>query len=118
LLRGRRWRPGSGDDEQALEEIRRFFARYRQVAPHGMVIEHDVPAELRAQEPDEAAETRSAVHSLSSEHVLYDHQGRLASLAAAPAAGGRKRPSSPAPTPTTIPAASSSSCPDDRRVVR
>jgi hypothetical protein len=38
------------DDEQALEEIRQLFARYRQVARHGMVTERDEPAE----EPDPA----------------------------------------------------------------
>jgi len=43
------------NEEQALEEIRRLFARYRQVARHGMVTEHDEPAELRAQEPEEAS---------------------------------------------------------------
>lgn len=29
------------EDEQALEEIRRLFARYRQVAHHGVVAERD-----------------------------------------------------------------------------
>jgi hypothetical protein len=43
---------GSNED-QALEEIRLLFARYRQVARHGMVTEHDEPTELRAQEPEE-----------------------------------------------------------------
>ena len=33
------------DDEEALEEIRRLFARYRQVARHGMVTERDETAE-------------------------------------------------------------------------
>jgi hypothetical protein len=33
------------DDEQALEEIRRLFARYREVARHGMVTERDETAE-------------------------------------------------------------------------
>ena len=33
------------DDEQALEEIRQLFARYRQVARHGMVTERDETAE-------------------------------------------------------------------------
>jgi hypothetical protein len=32
-------------DEQALEEIRRLFARYRQIARHGMVAERDEAAE-------------------------------------------------------------------------
>ena len=38
------------DDQQALEEIRRLFARYREGARHGIVIEHDEPAERRAEE--------------------------------------------------------------------
>jgi hypothetical protein len=29
------------DDEQALEEIRQLFARYRRIARHGMVAERD-----------------------------------------------------------------------------
>ena len=29
------------DDEQALEEIRQLFARYRQIARHGMVTERN-----------------------------------------------------------------------------
>jgi hypothetical protein len=33
------------DDEQALEEIRRLFARYRQNARHGMVTERNETAE-------------------------------------------------------------------------
>jgi hypothetical protein len=33
------------DDEQALEEIRQLFARYRRIARHGMVTERDEPAE-------------------------------------------------------------------------
>jgi hypothetical protein len=33
------------DDEQALEEIRQLFARYRQIARHGMVTERDETAE-------------------------------------------------------------------------
>jgi hypothetical protein len=41
------------DDQQALEEIRRLFARYREAARHGVVIEHYEPAELRAEEPEE-----------------------------------------------------------------
>jgi hypothetical protein len=32
------------DDEQALEEIRQLFARYRRIARHGMVTERDEPA--------------------------------------------------------------------------
>jgi hypothetical protein len=38
------------DDEQALEEIRRLFARYREIARHGMVTERDETPE----EPEEA----------------------------------------------------------------
>jgi len=30
-----------GDDQLALEEIRRLFERYRQIARHGMVTERD-----------------------------------------------------------------------------
>jgi hypothetical protein len=33
------------DDEQALEEIRQLFARYRRVARHGMVTERNEAAE-------------------------------------------------------------------------
>jgi hypothetical protein len=33
------------NDEQALEEIRQLFARYRQIARHGMVTERDEAAE-------------------------------------------------------------------------
>jgi hypothetical protein len=43
------------NEEQALEEIRRLFARYRQVARHGMVTERDESAELRAQRSEEAS---------------------------------------------------------------
>jgi len=35
------------DDREALEEIRRLFARYRRIARHGMVTERDEPAEER-----------------------------------------------------------------------
>jgi hypothetical protein len=38
---------GKGGDEQALEEIRQLFARYRRIARHGMVTERDEPAEER-----------------------------------------------------------------------
>ena len=38
-------REDRSDDEQALEEIRQLFARYRQVARHGMVTERDETAE-------------------------------------------------------------------------
>jgi hypothetical protein len=34
-----------GDDEEALEEIRRLFARYRRIARHGVVTERDETAE-------------------------------------------------------------------------
>jgi hypothetical protein len=33
------------DDEQALEEIRQLFARYRRIARHGMVAERAETAE-------------------------------------------------------------------------
>jgi hypothetical protein len=36
------------DDEQALEEIRQLFARYRRIARHGMVTERDEREEDRA----------------------------------------------------------------------
>ena len=38
------------DEQQALEEIRLLFARYRQIARHGVVTERDEHAELRAEE--------------------------------------------------------------------
>jgi hypothetical protein len=38
------------DEQLALEEIRVLFARYRQMARHGMVTERDEHAELRADE--------------------------------------------------------------------
>jgi hypothetical protein len=38
-------------DEEALEEIRVLFARYRQIARHGMVAEHDEQTEPRAGNP-------------------------------------------------------------------
>ena len=34
-------RPQKHDDEQALEEIRQLFARYRRIARHGVVAERD-----------------------------------------------------------------------------
>jgi hypothetical protein len=34
-------------DEQALEEIRQLFARYRRIARHGMVTERDEPKSER-----------------------------------------------------------------------
>jgi hypothetical protein len=36
------------DEQQALEEIRLLFTRYRQMARHGRVTERDEHAELRA----------------------------------------------------------------------
>ena len=39
------------DDEQALEEIRRLFARYRRLARHGVVRERDEQDEDRVLEP-------------------------------------------------------------------
>ena len=38
-------REGRSDDEQALEEIRQLFARYRQIARHGIVTERNEPVE-------------------------------------------------------------------------
>ncbi len=38
------------DEQQALEEIRLLFARYRQIARHGRVTERGQHAELRAEE--------------------------------------------------------------------
>jgi hypothetical protein len=43
-----------GDEQQALEEIRVLFARYRQMGRHGMVTERDEHAEQRAQEAKDA----------------------------------------------------------------
>jgi hypothetical protein len=43
------------DDEQALEELRRLFARDRQTARHGQVIERDEPVAARSGEPAAAA---------------------------------------------------------------
>jgi hypothetical protein len=42
------------DEQQALEEIRLLFARYRQIARHGMVTERDEHAELPAEESKDA----------------------------------------------------------------
>jgi hypothetical protein len=41
------------DDEQALEDIRQLFARYRRITRHGMVTERD--------EADEDAEAAAAL---------------------------------------------------------
>jgi hypothetical protein len=43
-----------GDETQALEEIRQLFARYRQIARHGVVVEHAEPVEVRAEEANRA----------------------------------------------------------------
>jgi hypothetical protein len=43
-----------GDDTQALEEIRQLFDRYRQIARHGVVVEHAEPAEARAEQANGA----------------------------------------------------------------
>ena len=42
-------------DDEALEEIRRLFARYRQAGRHGQVTERGESAELRAEESHDAA---------------------------------------------------------------
>jgi hypothetical protein len=42
------------NEQQALEEIRLLFARYRRMARHGMVTERDEHAEVRAEEPKNA----------------------------------------------------------------
>jgi hypothetical protein len=42
------------DDEHALQEIHRLYMRSRQTARHGMVTEHDEPAEARADDAPEA----------------------------------------------------------------
>jgi hypothetical protein len=41
-------------ETQALEEIRQLFARYRQIARHGAVVERQEPAGARAEEPNGA----------------------------------------------------------------
>jgi hypothetical protein len=40
-------------EQQALEEVRVLFARYRQMARHGMATERDEHAELRAEESED-----------------------------------------------------------------
>ena len=42
------------DDQQALEEIRRLFARYRQIARHGQATERHEPPEARTDEAKRA----------------------------------------------------------------
>jgi hypothetical protein len=39
-----------GDETQALEEIRQLFARYRQIARHGVVAERAAPVEAHAED--------------------------------------------------------------------
>jgi hypothetical protein len=43
------------DDQQALEEIRRLFARYRQVARHGQAIDREDPPEARPEDTEDVA---------------------------------------------------------------
>jgi hypothetical protein len=48
-----------GDDQLALEEIRRLFDRYRRIARHGMVSERDEIDEIdEAEEPPPALTVR------------------------------------------------------------
>jgi hypothetical protein len=47
-----------GDDQLALEEIRRLFDRYRQIARHGMVTERDETEEIEAAEEAPALSVR------------------------------------------------------------
>jgi hypothetical protein len=47
-----------GDDQLALEEIRRLFDRYRQIARHGMVTERDEIDELEEAEEPRALSVR------------------------------------------------------------
>jgi hypothetical protein len=43
-----------GDESQALEEIRQLFARYRQIARHGVVADHAEPTEAGGEEANGA----------------------------------------------------------------
>jgi len=43
-----------GDEELALDEIRRLFARYRRIARHGIVTEHDHSPEPSVEETEKA----------------------------------------------------------------
>jgi hypothetical protein len=43
-----------GDDEPALEEIRKLFARYRRIARHGVATERDEPADPANEDADTA----------------------------------------------------------------
>lgn len=59
------------DDEQALEEIRRLFTRYRQRARHGRMTDLEEPAEVPAAEPTDVearpdAENREPTEKLPS----------------------------------------------------
>jgi hypothetical protein len=47
-----------GDDQLALEEIRRLFDRYRQIARHGMVSERDEIEETEEAEQPPALAVR------------------------------------------------------------
>ena len=48
-------RDSQRDDQQALEEIRQLFARYRQVARHGVVAERDEIPESPADDVEAAS---------------------------------------------------------------
>ena len=48
-------RDTQSDDEQALEEIRQLFARYRQAARHGVVTERNEIPETPTDDVDEAS---------------------------------------------------------------
>jgi hypothetical protein len=48
------------DDQQALDEIRRLFARYREVARHGQAREHDTIPEARTDVRSGPSESRPA----------------------------------------------------------
>ena len=47
-----------GDDQLALEEIRRLFDRYRQIARHGMATERDEIEEITETEEPPALTVR------------------------------------------------------------
>lgn len=47
------------DEQEALEEIRRLFARYRRLARHGQVIERDEPAKARRDEAERPTALRA-----------------------------------------------------------
>jgi hypothetical protein len=42
------------NDQEALNEMRRLFARNHETGRHGRVTEHDEPPELRPEHPDQA----------------------------------------------------------------